>query len=336
MNNKYKDIKKVLFIRTGAIGDVVHTTATFQVLKKQYPDMQIDYLTSPMMVNLLSNDPDLTEIHSLDKKTYKNLPALYKYAKKLSSYNYDIVINLQPSIKTIVFSKLLKPKHILTYKKHRPFKNKTYIHVVDNYLQTIDPLIDNKLKADNLKIYISDENKEWSNSYFTKNSIDKALAIIPGVSKARLNKLWPKEYWIDLVQKIIEQFDYKIIIIGGNDELPISEELLKLDNNRVYNLCNALNIEETAAILNDCTIAIGSDTGPTHMASALNTRTIGLYGPTSPDRVGIYSSNHNMIHSKHECLFCEKKKCFKKDKINPYAPCMVDLSVDEVVKLIAQ
>lgn len=334
MNHKYKNIKKVLFIRIGAIGDVVHTTATYQLLKNKYPDLQIDYLTSPMMVDLLSNDPGLQTIHTLDRKTYKDIPQLYKLAKSLSKNNYDLVVNLQPSLKTFFISHLVKPAHILTYKKYRSFNSKQYQHVVENYLATISPLLDEDTKPECLKLHLKEKTLEWEKDYFLNNNIDKAIALIPGVSKARLNKLWPEDYWIDLSKEILNNTSYKIIIIGSNDEIKIAEKLASLSKERIYNLCNQLSIEQTASILTHCEIAIGSDTGPTHMATALNTKTIGLYGPTSPDRVGLYGTEHIMIHSDYDCLFCEKKKCNKKHKSDLYAPCMVNLTIDKIFKIL--
>lgn len=334
MGQKFNNIKKVLFIRLGAIGDVVHTTATYQTLKNQTPDLQIDYLTSPMMVDLLSNDPALQTIYALDRKTYKSIPELYKLAHSLSKNSYDIVVNLQPSFKTFFISDLIKPSHILTYKKHRPFKNERYQHVVENYLATITPLLDKPIIPKKLTLPLKQEAIEWGKATFNDKSIETAIALIPGVSKARLNKLWPEDHWKDLTEYILKNTGYKIIIIGGNDETEIAKKLTNIDQSRIFNFCNKLTIEQTAAILTHCKIAIGSDTGPTHMATALNTKTIGFYGPTSPERVGLYGDKHTILVSDYKCLFCEKKKCNKKHKSDLYAPCMIHLSVENITKLL--
>ena len=112
MNNNFP--KKILIIRQGAIGDVVHTTETYRSIKRLMPDSEIHYLTTKTPAELLYGDPDLTKLIILQDRSYKGL---FKLAKELKQEQYDLIINLQPSIRFKIFSFLCFSKQTVTYKK---------------------------------------------------------------------------------------------------------------------------------------------------------------------------------------------------------------------------
>ena len=107
--------KKILILRFGAIGDVVHTTALFRSLKNYDSELEIHYATFKTPYSLIENDPDLEKVWILEGKIYKHL---INHAKELRKEKFDLFINLQPSIKTKVFSLILGAKKSLTYKKN--------------------------------------------------------------------------------------------------------------------------------------------------------------------------------------------------------------------------
>ena len=125
-----KTFNKILIIRVGAIGDVVHTTNLVHSIKKAYPDVQINYATSSLIKPLIENDKDIQKVWTMNAK----FSLFSSYAKELANQikkeNYDLVINLQPSLKMKGVLFLSGVKNVLTYKKS--FK----VHAVKNFWQT--------------------------------------------------------------------------------------------------------------------------------------------------------------------------------------------------------
>lgn len=328
MPKNFEHIRNILFIRFGAIGDVVHTTAAYQTLRQNIKNVNIDYLTSSVMQELLNNDPMLRQVISADDNTYDGL---FRLSQKLSAENYDLIVNLQPSLKTYFFNLVMNKHDTLTYKKFKPNKEQQHIHAVQNFFNTITPLIPDIEPPKNLKIYLNPEIVKWAKYRLDSERVTHAIGIIPGVSGVKRGRLWPKEYWKQLLDYITNSKRINVIIFGGTNEFELANELQNVNQNRINNMCGKLSISQTAGILSLCMLVVGCDTGPTHIATAVGPKVIGLYGLTSPLRTGLYGIGHTIIHSNHDCLFCEKKICSQTDESNAYVPCMTKLSVDTVI-----
>ncbi|MFH0702107.1 MAG: glycosyltransferase family 9 protein [bacterium] len=315
-------IKKILILRLGAIGDVVHSTALFRSLKKYNPDLSIHYLTFETPSLLIENDPDLDKVWIAKKKSYKYL---IKLANILQKENFDLFINLQPSIKTKIFSFFIKTKYILTYKKNFKY------HAVENFWKTAKPVF-KKLVLDNkLKIYLSDKTNEKVSNLIKTNK--KIISFNIGANLTRQGRRWPIEYWVELAKKIINKYNYEIILTGSEDDIELAENLLKVSQN-IKSFCGKLNIAETAILLSKCCFVISGDTGPIHIATAMNIPVIGIYGSTPFLRTGPYGKQNFVLNSNRKCVPCNKRKCKFIRKNEQYTPCLKDIMPDEIINII--
>jgi len=327
-----KNPNKILMIRLGAIGDIIHTIATYDLLFNNINNVLIDYLTSPPMEELLNNDIRLNKIIPLTEYSYKGF---YKTAQKLSSSNYDLILNLQPSIKTKFFNLLINKKLSLNYKKYWPNHYSKHIHAVENFLNTLNTIIPNPTPPEKLELYLNKHVLLWAqNKLRTENANENLIGIIPGVSNNKRGRLWPKEYWKDLLDYLCNQKKFNIVILGGLNEQVLGTELQEINKTKIHNYCGKLNIMQTACILSLCQLVIGGDTGPTHIATAVGPTVIGLYGATAPKRTGLYGKKHKIIYSSNECLFCEKKTCPNIIPKELYTPCMLKLTVNKVIETL--
>ena len=127
-------MKRVLLIRQGAIGDVVHTTNVFRSIKESYPDAKIDYLVGKVPAELLRNDDRLNDVILLNDKSYSYL---FKLGLELRKNSYDLIINLQPSLRFKFLSFIIMPKKVVNY--HKTFK----LHAVENFFRTAKKVIKN-------------------------------------------------------------------------------------------------------------------------------------------------------------------------------------------------
>lgn len=312
-----QDIKKVLIFRFGAIGDVVHTTALYRSLKSHNPKLSIHYLTGKVPSELLEYDHALDKIWILENKSYKYLLTL---AKELKREKFDICINLQPSIRTKVFSRFIQAKKTLTYKK--TFKR----HAVDNFWVTARPEFKNLVLDEELKLFIPDEIKE-------KIFLDTDKPVIGfnmGANSARQGRKWPLKHWKELAEKIINNHDYKIILTGSQEDSELAEELVKISP-EITSFCGKLSIAQTAALLSKCSLVISGDTGPLHIATAIGTQVLGLYGSMPPERTGPYGEGHFVLTADNKCIPCNRRKCKYTENKNQDTPCMEGITPDQVL-----
>lgn len=317
--NLSNNTKKILILRFGAIGDVVHSSELFRSIKRKHPDVSIHYCSFKIPSMNIRHDPDLDRVWVAEGKSYKQL---WKLAKELRKENFDAFINLQPGIRTRIFSLMLGMPRTITYKK--TFK----LHAVENFWQTGKKLFPDIELDKKLHLYIKEETKKRISNMLGKKGI--IIAFNMGVSGTRQGRRWPQEYWHDLAKKFLDSYDCEIILTGSEYDKEFSEPLLKISP-RIRSFCGKVNVEENTALLSLCDLVISGDTGPLHIATAVNTPAIGLYGAAPVSRTGPYGENCIALNSNRDCVPCNKRKCKYLKQNESYTPCLVDLKPDIVL-----
>ncbi|MGD9581690.1 MAG: glycosyltransferase family 9 protein, partial [Vampirovibrionia bacterium] len=310
MSNKYDDIRKILFIRLGNIRDIAHTTITYQTIKQNMKNVHIDILTSSLMQELVNNDNHLHQIISLDDSTYDGI---FRLAMQLTENHYDLVVNLQPTLKTRFFTAILNKRHVLT------FKNNKNLHNAENFFNLIHPLIPDVERPKQLNILLNQDTKKWAKNCMEKEKITHAIGIVPGSSSKNIGKLWPNDHWKDLLDYITNQKGLHAILFGGTNEFDFAKELQKINKDKIRNFSGKLTISQTAGVLSSCMVVIGCNTGPTHLATGLGPKVIGLYGSTGTIETGLYGIGHEMLISNNDCISCNNKNCKYIKNLKEYA-----------------
>lgn len=318
MNNN----KKILIIRFGAIGDVVHSSALFRSIKKSNPKNEIHYLTFKTPSTLLEADPDITKLWIAEKKSYSYLISL---AKQLKEIEYDLIINLHPSIRTKIFCAFIKAKKVLTYKK--TFKK----HAVENFLDTAKPLFENLKPDKNLKIYLKPEDIKEAKQLIQTDKVNICLNI--GANFTRQGRRWSISHWKQLSQKLIQKYNCNIILTGSQEDKVFADEILK-ESEQIFSFCGKLSLNISCAVISLCDIMISGDTGPLHIATASGVKSIGLYGAMPINRTGPFGENNFSICSDMKCVPCNKRKCkfTKKNDLN--TPCMEAIKPEQILDII--
>lgn len=315
-------MKKILILRFGAIGDVVHTTALFRSLKQYNPEMKIYYITFKAPSLLIENDPDLKKVWVLGGKTYNHLLSL---AKILRKEKFNVFINLQPSIKTKIFGLFLGANKILTYKK--TFK----LHAVENFWRTAKPLFKELVLPEEIIIYLPEGAKEKAKSLIQTDK--KLIGFNIGANSARQGRKYPLAHWKVIAKELIKKYNCKIVLTGSNDDIEEAEKLLDISP-EIVSFCGKLSLTESAALLQRCNFVISGDTGPLHIATAVGARVIGLYGSMPILRTGPYGDNHTVLKSDMECIPCNRRKCKFLKKGEQYTPCLLNLTPDKILNVV--
>jgi len=320
--NKNIKPKKILILRFGAIGDVVHSTELFRSLKRFDQDLSIHYLTFKVPGSLLENDPDLDKVWIAEEKSYQYL---IKLAKILKKENFDVSINLQPSIRTRFLFYLIGAKYNLVYKKD------FNLHAVENFWRTAKPIFKDIVLDNKIKLYLSEEIEERVIKLINNDKILIGLNIAANLS--RQGRRWPVNYWINLALALINNYNCRIILTGSHDDIEITESVANSSPD-IESFCGKLNIAENAALLSKCSLVISGDTGPLHIATAMNVPVIGLYGSMPISRTGPYGKSAYSIKSDMKCVPCNKRKCQFIGKKELYTPCLINITPEKVLKLI--
>ena len=320
----------ILIIKPGAIGDLLHITPVIRELKRHYPDSRITMLVSSRITaELFRHNPNVAETIVYDRKgAHRSLAGLRALWQQLHAARYDLVLNYQRSnIKTWLLATAAFPCRLLIYHKSRG----RLMHAVVNHGETLAPL--GFVPRDHyLELVAGPDDESFADAlqerYFLAGKT--VVAINPGASN-RI-KCWSTGHFAELADRLQRELKVTGLIVGGGDERDLAEEICAAMETEPIDLLGATTLPQLGALLRRCRLVVSGDTGPLHLATAVGTRVIGLFGAIEPLRTGPVGEGHKVIrHPEVPCVPCNAKTC----KNSNYLECMEKITVDEVFAAVA-
>lgn len=323
--------EKILIIKPGAIGDLLHITPTIRALKRRFPAARIDILVgSPATTCLFENNPCISKVMFFDRKgVHRRWHAFFQLLTEVGSTGYDLVVNFQRStFKVWLLTLAALPKRILVYHKSRKRK----LHAVLNHLETVAPLgIDVAREELALELFPAAEDVRAVMDLLRGHAVaGKRLAALNLGASNRI-KCWRPASFALLADRIATETDTVVVLIGGRDELDLAETVMASVRQPPLNLVARLSLTQLGAFLQRCHLLVSGDTGPLHLATAVGTPVIALFGAIDPERTGPVGSGHTVIsHPELACVPCNDKIC----RHVPELECMDLIAVDEVFRVV--
>ncbi|MDQ3194413.1 MAG: glycosyltransferase family 9 protein [Bacteroidota bacterium] len=289
---------------------MILTLPVLQILKKNYPEAEIDFLCIPKSSGLLKNNPHVSEVIMYDKRNTGTINFM-KLVRYLKSKKYDLIISphrsfrsslickLSSAIKTVSFN---KSSFSFLYDARVVYQND--IHEIQRNLKLLEPIeiIENKIIKPELFPSIKD--KEKIDVLFSDRSPvpgEKIIAIAPG--SVWFTKRFPKEKFVKFCD-LLQSQAVRIFLIGGVDDRNLCEYILeKTTNKNIISTAGRLSILESAELIKRATLLITNDSAPLHVANSVGTEVICIYGATVP-AFGFYPTGANDIIVETDGLSC--------------------------------
>jgi len=306
--------KKILCIKLDEIGDMCYSLHVFEMLKKQFPDSEITLLCRSYTVSLVKNDPNISKIVT-DYSDLKN--------------DYDLIIDLRGSMKSIFYSLKIMPKVRLdrgTVRYQNKKKGKHPHEVITN-LQIVEKIISEHNKTDLPKIHIGQNEFSKADNFLKENNI-KQFAVLHTGSRKKLRK-WDK--YIETANFLHQKKKLEIVFAGDESE---KKEIKNIQSNipfKTFSTAGIFDLLELAALISKAKIYIGNESGPLCIACICDTPSLGLFGPGEPEVFYPYGKKTTFIHHVLECNPCDQIHC-----VHPENPCIKRISFDEVVVKIEE
>jgi len=332
--NRFNDLphafRNILIIKPGAIGDVLQLSPVIRALKQALPDAAITLMVgSSVTADLFRFNPRVAETIIFDKAgADRSLRGILSLWNRLRRKKFGLVINFQRSnIMTWLLASASVPCRVLVYHKTR---NRT-IHAVTNYLETIMPL---GISSNALDLDLDPGAAARARAadilapYRTMG--EPLVALNPGASSPL--KQWNAVKFAALADILARDHAAKSVIVGGSDDVILSEEIAGRAASRPLDLAGKLDILQLGAVLEQCSAVVSGDTGPMHVATAVGTPVIGLFGPTDPARTGPVGRGHAVLQAPGvSCVPCRDRVCR-----NPrYLECMDKITPEAVAGAVA-
>ncbi len=318
------DIRNILVIRLDRIGDMVMTTPIFRALKEKWPGAQLTALVNPVNSSIITGNPfiDCILIYDRDGK-HKSLNNRLSFFKDIREMGFDMVIDpcLDYELKTSILTFLLGRRYRLgfEYAGREIFYNIRYPsnvfpaererkHMIDYYLDLITCLgIDTEMRKP--EIFLNTDEREKASMLLEKAGADPEGIIIgihPGGNYE--SQRWPVERFAAVSDYLTAGYGVKVILFTGRNERQLLSGF-KDCAVKAPIIPEGLNLREFMSVLSYCNLFLCNNSGPLHIATALNIPTVSTMGPTVPYHWWPRGDNHMVLRKDLDCSPCKMGIC---------------------------
>lgn len=273
--------EKILVVQTAYLGDVILSTPFFRALGVVFPNAQVDVVTTPSTQVLLKHHPGIRRIWTLDKSNlFRKGVDFFRLVHAFRKEKYDLAFSLQLHLTS---SLLLLASGIpvrVGFRRQKlltlPIQLPKGLPVRERYLYLLSPWQDSGLDSGTELFWSSAEEDKASQIISQFHPSGRFLVgIAPG--SIWPTKRWPMEYYQRLVEKLTRH-GIDVFLFGGAEDVSLCETV-KGESGAV-NLAGKLSVLESAAVIQKCNLFISNDSAPMHMANAVKTPVIAIFGPT--------------------------------------------------------
>ncbi|MFH0935504.1 MAG: lipopolysaccharide heptosyltransferase II, partial [Candidatus Omnitrophota bacterium] len=325
VHRRNNDPRRILVVRTDRIGDVLLSTPVIRALREEYPNAYIAMMVSAYARDIAEGNPWLDEVITYDKDArHKGWLSSLKFACSLKKRKFDLALILHPTnrVHLVTFFAAI-PRRIgydrklgilLTDRiKHRKqFGEKHESQYNFDLLRHLGL----GAAAKDLFMPIKPESEQWAKEILRESGIkeeDQILIIHPGASCP--SKIWPNERFAEAADKLAKEYKLKVLVVAGPKDIVQAQAVIKKMHTPALNLAGRTSISHLASILKKCRLFISNDSGPVHIASAVGTPVISIFGRSqaglSPRRWGPLGAKDKALHKDVGCIECLAHNCVR-------------------------
>lgn len=314
-------VKKILIIRNDGIGDVLNSTPAISALRDAYQDAHISVVVRPPGAEVLILNPHIDQILIYDRDSlHRSLKSRWRFFRQLRDESYDMVVVLRNSSQSNFMAYVSGARYRVGRRSERKRFSSTLTHAVTSR----DPKgtkheIDRNMDivhlvgvvdgSRDLVLRLSEEEQVWAQDFILKAAQPRApllVGIHPGGSS--FDKLWPAENFAGVADRLIQDFDAKIMIFSGHGEDDLVRSIQESMTHSPI-LAAGLQLRQFAALVAECSLFLCNDSGPMHIAAALKVPTVAIFGPTDHVRWKPRNENAVVVKRDMDCWPCSAHKC---------------------------
>ena len=299
-----KDYKNILIIKPSALGDIVHALPVLPSLRRALPDAKITWLVRKEFAPLLECTDGLDSLLLFDRKLLggwfykpKAFATLRDFARQLRQRRFDLVLDLQGLLRTALFARMTGCETRIGMSNARECAGLFYthtvapptesMHVLDTYFAMLTEIgIQKTFNEYPIHVPAASTESIMQKLSQTQPRNTHYMVLIP--SSAHANKCWPAEHFAHVAEQMHQQFGLSAVAVGSAKDKPIIADIQRHCHVPIVDLSGQTSITELIALLQKATLAVSNDTGPGHIADALDIPTVIIFGHTNPLRVGPY------------------------------------------------
>ena len=345
---------KILIVKLSAIGDVIHTLPALNALRARYPRSHITWLVEEAAADLVVGHRALDRAIISGRKRWirqlkgprrrQALAEMRRFWRELRDTRYDMIIDFQGLLKSGLLVCLARGERKIGFDKGMQHQEHSYL-----FLNERVPPVDMEVHALSRGLMLlgaigagargvvydvpmtAVDHRE-SASLLEHNRIDGSRPLV-AINPVALweTKLWLNDRFAVLADRMIEEMGVDVVFTGGPDDRPLVDGILVRMKAPAANLAGKTRLKTLAALYTRAALLVTTDTGPMHLAAAVGTPVVALFGPTAPWRTGPFGEGHRVVRTAPSCSPCFKRRCD-----GHRCCCMRNISVEMVLDAVRQ
>ena len=316
MQSKYR----LLVVRLGAMGDILHALPAVTALRNAHPEWVIDWVVEPIWSALLTAQPGAARDTSAQNPKQPIVDRMHFAATRkwrrdvfaretrrefgelrraLKQEHYDAVVDLQGALRSALIGRMARSRRYIGEARPRESAAKLLFtekvethgaHVIEQDLELAQAVAGDELTALQPMLPFDPDAEAWADGMMVNGASGPAVLINPGAGWGA--KRWPVERYADVARGMLNK-GCRVFVNAGPGEVLLADEIVKRTGGGATALL--CSIEKLIAMTRRVSLAIAGDTGPLHLACALGRPVVGIYGPTDPDRNGPFGTRFKVL-----------------------------------------
>lgn len=330
-----KEYSRILIVEVNWLGDVLFSTPFIRAIRARFKASHIACMLPPRTREILENNPNIDEIIIYDEKgIHRGIVGKLALIKLVRDKKFDLAILLHRSLTRTLITMFAgvperagydtcKRRRFLTLPIESPVRP---THKVEYFLG-IAEFFGSEAFGKDYEFFIRERDREYVKTELARSGIgedDRVLVINAGGNWAP--KRWQEEKFAKLGDMLINKYGVKVVLSGSDKDVERAARISGMMSSKAISFAGKTNIKELGALMERAFVVISGDSGPMHIACAMKSKVIALFGPTSPDITGPYGPGHyKVLHKPNKCVVpCYDTSCTA-------SRCMDSITVEDVM-----
>jgi len=299
---------KVLIVRVGAMGDVLHALPAVAALKRAQPQWRVDWAVDPRWAPLLVGDdergPTVDMVHLAPAKEWSKAPlspatlkSVLTLRKRMREEHYDLVVDMQGTLRSAVIGRMAAPEDIAGYADPREslaamlYKRKILrrgVHVVDQGAALLGEACGVQLQPGAVEI----PRAEWAERWAAEEAVLSRPMAVLAAGGGWGAKQWPAERYGALAVEL-KRMGFDVVVNAASKTDEIAGRVVESSEGTARMV--VCNVTGLISLMRRADLLVGGDSGPTHLAAAMGVPLVALFGPTSPERNGPWGPGEKRV-----------------------------------------
>ena len=336
------EIKRLLIVRRSSLGDIVHTMPMLVALRRGLPEAHIAWLVDKRFAEVLTGHPALDEVITIRRHGWRHPLAaageLRQVTRYLQQSNFDVAVDPQALLKSTLLCYLSGAARRIGFSYERREFSQLFINehipgTPDTHAVPRALLIAEYLGCPTEPVEFQFPRREsreaWADNFLTNKQVNVDQPLIGlNIGASAAEKMWPVGHFAQLADMLQSDTQAQLILLGSASEMSRTATIQQLTQAHMISAVGQTSIAQLAALLRRCTAIVSADTGPLHIAVAVGTPVVGLYGASDPRKTGPWGEGHVVVSANLPCSPCQRQPTCKD------FPCMQQISPQMVAEAV--